>query len=139
MDTHAILDLIPQRPPVVCVDKLLEVSLEETRSAFMIPKDFIFQKNGFVTTAGLLENIAQTAAARAGYFARENKEEVRLGFIVAFKNVQSGNLPPTGTQINTKVTFMQSILNMSIFYGEVYLHDNLLLSCEIRILVDDKK
>ena len=56
------------------VDKLLYADETTTRSSFIIPADNVFVMDGIFQEAGLMENMAQTAAARAGYMAKaENK------------------------------------------------------------------
>lgn len=136
ISAYSILELIPQRPPIVCVSRLLEVTERGAKSSFSIPKDFLFQKNGKITSAGLLENIAQTAAARAGYFARSNNENVALGFIASFKNLEIKNYPNVGDEIETEIEFIQHVLNMTIFKGEIFLNEQLIVQCEIRILTE---
>ena len=59
--------LIPQKPPFVMVDKLFSVTETTTTTGFTIQADNIFVKDGVFKDPGLVENIAQTAAASAGY------------------------------------------------------------------------
>src|ERR1700676_785962 len=66
-----IIPLIPQKPPFVMVGKLLYIDETNTRSSFRITNDNVFVKDNLFQEAGLLENIAQTAALRAGYLANE--------------------------------------------------------------------
>ncbi|HMJ46203.1 MAG TPA: hypothetical protein VK498_02685, partial [Ferruginibacter sp.] len=63
----AILSYIPQRPPFVMVDKILSSGESSTRTSFIIHEKNIFVENGKFREPGLVENIAQTAAAGAGY------------------------------------------------------------------------
>jgi len=67
MQQIPILKLIPQRPPFVMVGELIEYNETGFTSTFSIDADNIFVKNGRFTEEGILENIAQTAAAGAGY------------------------------------------------------------------------
>ena len=75
-----ILELIPQAPPFVMVDVLLYTDELSSRSRFIIKPDNVMVQNGCFTEGGLLENIAQTAAARAGYLAKQNHQPVAGGF-----------------------------------------------------------
>jgi hypothetical protein len=61
------LALIPQKPPFVMIDALLFSDEKRTVSSFKIPEKNIFVKEGLFLEPGLVENIAQTAAARAGH------------------------------------------------------------------------
>ena len=62
--------LLPQRPPFVFVDHLLHHEEECTRTSFRIPEQGIFVENGRLATGGLVEQMAQSSAARVGYIAR---------------------------------------------------------------------
>ncbi len=64
-----ILDLIPQRPPMVMVDKLIECDNYKTITSLTIREDNILSQKGYFTEAGLVENIAQSAALRIGWLA----------------------------------------------------------------------
>ena len=137
LTTYSILDLIPQRPPVVCVDELIGLTEKGAISRFSIPASHYFVKNEKMTAAGLLENVAQTAAARAGYLALESGEAVSLGFIASFKNVMCHRFPHVDNSIETHIQFEQTVLNMSIFIAQIYCDQKELLTCEIRILIGD--
>ena len=64
--TTPIIELIPQRNPFVMVDKLLSATETTAHTSFEIKAGNILLNNGFFSEAGLVENIAQTAAAHAG-------------------------------------------------------------------------
>ena len=68
-----ITDYIPQREPIVMVSALLSANKEEAVSEFNITDDNIFCQDGYLTESGIIENIAQTAAAMTGFNAVQNK------------------------------------------------------------------
>jgi len=90
-----ILSLIPQKPPFVMVDRLHHSDETVTRSGFRVTAENIFTINGQFAEAGLLENIAQTAAAGAGYKARLGNKPVEAGYIAVVKNLEIFGLPKT--------------------------------------------
>ena len=55
--------LIPQKPPFVMIDKLINFSETTTSTSFCIKADNIFVAHDYFKEPGLVENIAQTAAA----------------------------------------------------------------------------
>ncbi len=71
-----ILPLIPQRPPFVMVDTLVTAGENNARTKLKIRSDNIFVKENQLTEPALIENIAQTAAARMGYICKQNNEQV---------------------------------------------------------------
>jgi predicted hotdog family 3-hydroxylacyl-ACP dehydratase len=135
-DISSITDLIPQRAPVICIDRLLNVSETSATTSFTIPSEFIFVKNGNISAAGLLENVAQSAAAKAGYYQRLNHDKITLGYIAAFKQVEIFMLPKIGVEIISHVEFIQSVLNMSVFRVEIKCNEKRVLIGEMNIITE---
>ena len=74
-DGKTILQFIPQREPMVMVEKLHKAEGGQTIGSFEIKDDNIFCKDGFLQEPGLIENIAQTAAVGVGFeYRNEDKE-----------------------------------------------------------------
>ena len=65
-----VLDLLPQRPPFIMVDKLTYYDPKHAKTVFLVRADNIFCHDGVMEEAGLVENIAQTCAARTGFKQR---------------------------------------------------------------------
>ncbi|HMT29149.1 MAG TPA: hydroxymyristoyl-ACP dehydratase, partial [Bacteroidia bacterium] len=98
-----ILDCIPQRPPVVMIDKLLYTDHEKAITGLLVKETNIFSVNGFLSESGLVENIAQTAAAGVGYLCKLENTKVPVGFIASIKDLKIYHLPANGTEIITEV------------------------------------
>lgn len=130
-----IEELIPQRSPIICVDQLRSCSEQTAVTRFTIPSDFIFQQGQRITPSGLLEHIAQSAAARAGYIARSAQSEPKLGFIASFKKVKVNYLPELGEILETTLTFVSEALQLSMFDAQVYCANELVATCRINVIV----
>jgi predicted hotdog family 3-hydroxylacyl-ACP dehydratase len=128
-----IAALIPQKPPFVMVGKLLFADEDITRSSFMINADNVFVKNGIFQEAGLLENIAQTAALKAGYKAMQEKQPVSLGYIGAVKDFEVFQLPETGDELLTEITLENQVFDVSVIEGKVWCNKILLAQCEMKV------
>ena len=77
-----VLELLPQRPPFVMIDKLLNFDEVNTTTCFQVRADNIFVEGEVLNPCALVENIAQTCAARMGYINHYiYKENVKLGFL----------------------------------------------------------
>ena len=63
------------------VSKLLASDGTVTRSSFCIEENNVFVKNNLFQEAGLLENMAQTAALGIGYAAQTENKPVKVGYI----------------------------------------------------------
>ena len=70
-----ILDLLPQRPPFIMVDKLTYFDLQSAKTVFTVHADNLFCVEGAMEEAGLVENIAQTCAAHTGFKQWIGKEK----------------------------------------------------------------
>lgn len=130
-----IIQLIPQRPPFVMIDGLLHSDETTTRSQLAIRVDNIFVADGWLTAPGLLENIAQTAAARAGYEAKQQGGPVRIGYIGAVKNFSVEALPALGTSIETEVAVVSQVFDVSVVKGTVRQEGIMLAACEMKIFI----
>lgn len=134
-----ILSLIPQRPPFVMVDQLIYADDKSSRSSFVIQQDNIFVSKGRFREAGLIENIAQTAAARAGYEAQLKNEAVKVGYIGAIKNLQIFSLPNVQDEIETEVAIENQVFDVTIIVGKVKSNGKLLAQCEMKIFIVQPK
>ncbi len=130
-----LLSLIPQTPPMVMIDTLLFSDDKKTKTNLTISDSNIFSKNGRFTEPGLIENMAQTAAVRAGYEAQIKKEKVRIGFIGAIKNLKIHFLPKTKTVIHTEITNDYNLGDVSIISGKVICDDKIAAECEMKIFL----
>ena len=74
-------ELLPQREPFVMVSRLVQFDPVVSTTQLDITSDNIFVEEGTLIAAGVIENIAQTCAARIGYINRQSSEGVRLGYI----------------------------------------------------------
>lgn len=129
------IQLIPQRPPFVMIDALLQSDEKITRSQLEVRADNIFVADGRLAAPGLLENIAQTAAARAGYEAKLQNGPVRIGYIGAVKNFSVEALPALGTIIETEVAVVSQVFDVSVVKGTVHQDGKLLAGCEMKIFI----
>ena len=114
-----ILTIIPQRPPIVMVDALVSAEGNASVAALEVRNDNIFCENGRLSEAGIIEHIAQSAAARAGYAALVEKKDVRVGFIAAIKDLVLSELPPVGAVLLTTITVENEVMGVIIVKGVV--------------------
>ena len=126
---------LPQKPPMVMVDRVIEVKDRTTVTAFRIRDDNVFVENGLLREPGLIENIAQSAAA--GIAASSGSDEKpKLGFIGAIRDLKIHRLPETGDEITTMITVTHEILNATVVEGKILLRGVLLAECELRIFLE---
>ncbi len=128
-----ILSLIPQRPPFVMVDRVLSSDGNSTRSSFKITDENIFVTDGRFREPGLLENIAQTAAARAGDLALKEGKAVAIGYIGAVKNLEIGELPFVNDELETEIRMEESVFDVAMITGTVWCRGSVVAQCGMKI------
>lgn len=135
-----ILTLIPQRRPFVMVDRLLSFDEMESSTDFIIKEDNLFCKDGFLIETGIMENIAQTCAARIGYINMyKKKESVKIGVIGSIKDLEIKKLPIVGSTISTRIKVISEIFAITLVEAEVYNNNELIARCEMKISLTDKE
>ena len=82
-----IKNFLPQKDPIVMVDCILENDATSIKTSFTPGIDNIFASNGCFSESGLVENMAQSAAAKAGYVAKLNHQEPAV--VLQFPSLQS--------------------------------------------------
>jgi len=135
-----ILKLIPQQPPFVMVDRLLFTVHETTKTTLTVREDNIFVDDGVFSEAGLIENVAQTCAARMGNFKNEEGENrVKIGFIGVIRNMEIIRLPKVGETIVTQVDLIDEVFQISLVKATVSIEDEIIATCEMKISITDKE
>lgn len=114
-----IIEFIPQRPPFVLIDRIVECNQDFSLSSFKVEDSHMLCKDGFLQEGGLIENIAQTAAAGHGLFMKSQNKEVVRGFIGAVKKLNILLLPQSGVILITKVDNVSQVMNVNIVSGTV--------------------
>ena len=137
--TQDILTLIPQRWPFVMVDELVSSNDDTTQTTLLVQAGNVLVNDGILSEAGLVENIAQTAAAGAGYAARQFGKPVKPGFIGAVKNLEVFALPKVGDTIETEVKIENRVFDVSIIKGKITCEGSTIAQCEMKIFIQSQQ
>lgn len=132
-----VLDLIPQRPPFIMIDCLTHFDPVITSSRFTVRDNNLFFSEGRLLASGLIENIAQTCAARIGYINRLSDEVIKLGFIGAVRNLKIYKTPLAGDTIYTTITVKEEVFQMTLVDAVVKLNDETIAEAEMKIALSD--
>jgi len=134
-----ILSYIPQRPPMVMISEIEKVDDSGIVSTFTIEEDNIFCQDGLFREPGLIENIAQTAAARVGYVCKIEKRNVPLGFIGAIKNLIIHRIPEAGDKLKTIVSIEHEVMNATVISGKIFTKGEVIVECEMNIFLQEEE
>ncbi|MCL2130934.1 MAG: pseudouridylate synthase [Lentimicrobiaceae bacterium] len=133
-----ITDLLPQQPPFIMVDKLLYCDSEITKTTLTISENNLFFDNGLLSESGLIENIAQTCAARMGYINKYlHSERVKIGVIGSIKNLVIATLPKAGDVLKTTIEVVSEVFAITLVNAKVEVADKLIANGEMKIAITD--
>ncbi len=135
---YDILSIIPQKPPFVMVDKLIHCDDTSARSIFLITTENILVENGHLSEAGIVENIAQTAAARSGYLIRKENKIAQIGYIGDVKNLEIAELPKINSKIETEIVIKNQIFGITVIAGKMMCGNKILAQCEMKIFISNQ-
>ena len=133
-----ILSIIQQKPPFVMIDKLIYCDRNIAKTSFIIRKENILVEDGALCEAGLVENIAQTAAARSGYLAKIEKKILHIGYIGDVKNLEIAFLPKINSLLETEIRIKNQIFDITVISGRVWSEKKVLAECEMKIFISNK-
>lgn len=119
------------------VDEFLGIGEDNvSRSQFTIRADNIFVNNDVLDECGIIEHIAQTAAARIGYICREESKNVPLGYIGSVNNFQLFSHPRVGDTIDTTIEIIQEIFNITLIEAYCYVGESCKATCRMKIYLE---
>lgn len=132
-----IKELIPQRYPIMMVDIFYDADDANAHTGLTIASDNIFCRDGKFTEPGLIEHIAQSASAFAGYSARKNNLPTPIGFIGEVKKFKPAMLPPAGSELHTYIHIVSEVMNITLLQAETKLPDGeLVATCQMKISIE---
>jgi predicted hotdog family 3-hydroxylacyl-ACP dehydratase len=130
---------IPQKPPIIMIGKLLDVTPAKTVTSLVIKEDNLFCSKGFLREPGLIENMAQTAAAGIGYVSKNESKEPPIGFIGGLRNLLIHSLPRVGSEIRTEVTIEHEVFDAKVVKGKIFFEENCIAECELKVFLIKNK
>lgn len=133
IDVH---DILPQQEPFVMIGRMTHFEMQTSTTETLIGDSNIFVDGGKLSASGMLENIAQTCAARIGFY---NKyilhKDVQVGFIGAVRNYVVYSLPSAGDVITTKVDIREEVFGMTLAVAEIRNGGEVIATAEIKLSV----
>ena len=134
-----ICSFIPQRAPFVMVDEVIYSDETTTRTKFLIKEENIFVRHGVLKEPGLIENIAQTVAAREGYISKLENKPVRLGYIGSVNKLVIMGFPKIKDDIITEIKVENQVFNVILITGKIFCNEQLIAECEMKIFITSPK
>jgi predicted hotdog family 3-hydroxylacyl-ACP dehydratase len=131
-----ILTLLPQRLPFIVVDRLIYFDMNRVETQLMVREDNLFCEDGVLIESGIVENIAQTCAARMGYINTYiSQESVKLGYLGSIRNLEILTLPKVGQIVQTRVDVVEEVFQLTLVKAVVKVGDAIVAKCEMKISI----
>ena len=117
------------------VDALYECTEKFVLTGFTPNAENIFSKDGFFTEPGLIEHMAQSAAAGTGYFYISQNKPVPVGYIGAIKDFSLVQLPNVNEALITEISVVAEVMNASVIKAIIACNGREVASCEMKIFL----
>jgi predicted hotdog family 3-hydroxylacyl-ACP dehydratase len=132
-----IKQLIPQRAPIMMVDAFVRAEGDEAETGLTIAADNIFVEEGVLAEPGLIEHIAQSASAFAGYRAVSQGLPVPIGYIGEVKKFHLYSRPAVGQTLRTVITMGTEVNGITMLKGETRVGDTVVADTTMKIFVEE--
>ncbi|MBR5763873.1 MAG: pseudouridylate synthase [Bacteroidaceae bacterium] len=137
IDIH---ELLPQQEPFVMISSLVRFDMQTTVTETVVSADNLFVEDGVFSAPGIVENIAQTCAARIGYVNKYIlKKGIQLGFIGAIRDLKVKDLPKVGERITTSISVIDSVFGMTLVDAVVMNNGAEVASAQMKIAVKESE
>lgn len=139
VEKNNITDLLPQRHPILMIDSLISQNELVTVTNFEVLDSNMFVRDNELQEGGIIENIAQSAAARAGYYYKIHNQTPPMGFIGAVTKVIIARYPKVGETLRTVIEMKSEVFNITLVKGITFVGEEQIAECEMKIVIDDSK
>ncbi len=136
-----IQTLLPQRPPMVMVDRLVSADEKSAETVLDIRQDNIFVEDGALKTFAIIENMAQTCAAQLGYADQyiHGHNDVRIGYIGSFKKMKIVDAPKVGKTVLTRIVVLGEVGDLKLVSAESFVEGRTIATAELTIALSGER
>ena len=127
---------LPQQDPFVMIDRLLYADENGSRASFHIKNDNFFLREGRFSSAGMIESMAQTAAAGTGWLHHIQNKPVPVGYIGSVQKLDVQSWAVAGSEIEIEVNTITRVMQVSLVSCIVKQQNKILASCEMKIFIN---
>jgi len=130
--------LVPHRPPMLLIDKVLAKDSDFAVITAEVPSDeFFLDQNGLLPEF-LIEIMAQGLAAADGIDALEANKPKRKGFLVGVEDLYIKAKPVAGEQLRVELKKETEFANIVYFFCELFNNDGeLLANGKLKVWLED--
>ena len=148
MKGEDIKQLIPQREPFIMVDGFEERDGNSAVTTLSVcPNNYFILPDETMAETGLIEHLAQSCSALAGYHALARKAPLAeavspingdtppIGLIGEVKHFECHRRPRTGERLKSIVTFGFTFGNTTLATGQAFVDEELIADIQLKIFM----
>ena len=130
-----ITKLIPQREPILMVDRLERAEGDSAETLFLVREDNFFLEEGErLAEIGIIEHIAQSASALFGYKAfMAGVPEPEVRYIGEVKKFRCYRCPAVGETLHTVITVEMEMEGITLVRGETRIGEELIAETQMKL------
>lgn len=132
-----IRQLIPQRPPFLFVDRVVSCDEVDAHTEYRVAEDSIMVDDGRLSAPGIIENMAQSCAARMGCMDVLHGEPVKIGYIGDVRDAEIAKLPRCGQTLHTHIKVTQEVFNLLLANVTVEADGELIATASVKVAKTD--
>ena len=133
-----IRKLIPQRPPFLLVDRVLSCNQADAVTEFLVSEGhLLLDDDQTLSVAGIIENMAQSCAARMGCVDWMRHEPIKIGFIGDVRDAQILRHPHCQELLRTRVHIIEDVFNLMLAQVTVTAGDETVATALMKIAMTD--
>lgn len=133
-----ISKLIPQRPPIQMIDSFVYDGGNECGTELLVSEDNIFVTDGCLASEGILEHIAQSAAAFLGYKRVLDGLGIALGFIGDIRKCRFSDISAKpGDTLQTNLKIVSVIGNITMISATVCVSGEQIVTCSMKLALEE--
>lgn len=139
MNEYCIEDLIPQRAPIKMVDRLSYLETKNAITFLTLHSDmYLLESNGTLSEAGIIEHIAQSASALAGYMARmTGADTAPIGYIGEIRKFQLYRKPRIGETLKTNIFYQEKFGDFVLMNGETQVEEEMIARLHLKVYISN--
>ena len=121
------------------VDKVLSCNITDAVTVLLVREDNLFFDGKVLSTAGIIENMAQSCAARMGCVNMMRGDSIKIGFIGDIRNCTILRQPQKGEILTTYVHIIEDVFHLTLADVTVKVEDETLATARMKIALLDKE
>jgi len=105
----------------------------QAETQLTIRRDNIFFADGGLMACGVIENMAQSCAARMGYVETQGNAPIKIGFIGDIKQCVISQLPREHDVVITTVRVISQVFNLTMVALEAKVGEQTIATAQMKI------